>query len=149
MRHRLETSIDIGATPEEVWRVLTDLDAYREWNPFIVSSQGTVAVGEKLENRLEPPGGRPMTFRPTVTAVEPNRAFEWLGRLGVPRLFDGRHRFDLEPTPSGTLLRHTEDFNGVLVRPMKKSLDGATVSGFNAMNRALKDRVEMGDDARA
>lgn len=142
MRHRLETSIDIDATPAEVWHVLTDLHAYGEWNPFIVSAQGTVAVGEKLENRLQPLGGRPMTFRPKVTAVEPNRTFEWLGRLGVPRLFDGRHRFDLEPTPSGTLLRHTEHFNGVLVRLMKKSLDGSTLTGFNAMNRALKNRVE-------
>lgn len=142
MRHRLETSIHIAATPAEVWHVLTDLDAYGEWNPFIVSAQGTVAVGEKLENRLKPPGGRPMTFRPKVTAVEPNRRLEWLGRLGVPGLFDGRHRFDLEPTPSSTLLRHTEDFNGVLVRLMKKSLDGSTLTGFNAMNRALKDRVE-------
>lgn len=142
MRHRLETSIDVDATPAEVWHVLTDLNAYAEWNPFIVSAQGAVAVGEKLENRLEPPGGRPMTFRPTVTAVEPNRRFEWIGRLGLPRLFDGRHRFDLEPAPSGTVLRHTEDFNGVLVRLMKKSLDGPTLTGFNAMNRALKDRVE-------
>lgn len=142
MRHRLETSIDIDATPAEVWRVLTDLDAYRDWNPFIVSAQGNVAMGEKLENRLKPPGGRPMTFRPKVTAVEPNRTFEWLGRLGVPLLFDGRHRFDLEPTPNGTLLRHTEHFNGVLVRLMKKSLDGSALTGFNAMNHALKNRVE-------
>ena len=142
MRHRLETAIDIGARPAEVWRVLTDLDAYREWNPFIVSAKGTVAVGEKLENRLAPPGGRPMTFKPQVTAVEPDRTFEWLGRLGVRGLFDGRHRFDLEPTPSGTRLRHTEHFNGVLVRLVKKSLDGSTLTGFNDMNRALKNRVE-------
>ena len=142
MRHRLETHIDIEATPEAVWQVLTDLDGYREWNPFIVSAHGTVAVGEKLENRLEPPGGRPMTFRPEVTAVEPNRTFEWLGRLGVPRLFDGRHRFDLEPTPTGTRLRQTEHFDGVLVRVLKRSLDGPTLAGFNAMNVALKDRVE-------
>ena len=142
MRHRLETHIDIDATPGEVWHVLTDLDGYREWNPFIVSAHGTVAVGEELENRLEPPGGRPMTFRPKVTAVEPNRTFEWLGRLGVPRLFDGRHRFDLEPTPSGTLLRQSEHFSGLLVRLMKRSLDGSTLAGFDAMNRALKNRVE-------
>ena len=144
VRHRLETSIDIGATPAQVWGVLTDLHAYREWNPFIVSANGTVAVGEELENRLEPPGGRPMTFRPTVTAVDPDRTFEWLGRLGLPGLFDGRHRFDLVPTSGGTRLLHTEDFNGVLVRLMRKSLDGPTLAGFNAMNRALKHRVEMG-----
>jgi len=31
----LTTSVDIDATAERVWQVLTDLPAYGEWNPFI------------------------------------------------------------------------------------------------------------------
>lgn len=142
MRHHLKTSIDIDTSPSEVWRILTDLGAYQEWNPFIVSASGKVAVGEELVNRLQPPGGRPMTFRPNVTAVEQDRTFEWLGHLGIAGIFDGRHRFNLEPIASGTRLDHTEHFDGVLVRFMRKSLDRRTLEGFNAMNRALKNRAE-------
>lgn len=142
MRHRLEATIDIDAPPEDVWRVLTDLDAYPEWNPFVVSAEGRVEVDERLVNRLEPPGGRPMTFKPTVTSVEPNRVFEWLGHLGFPGVFDGRHRFDLERTDAGTRLVHSEQFHGILVRPMRRSLDRSTLAGCEQMNRALKDRVE-------
>lgn len=40
--YALSASIALDATPEEVWRVLTDLPAYGEWNPFIVSADGTV-----------------------------------------------------------------------------------------------------------
>ena len=125
-----------------VWTLLTDLDQYPEWNPFITSAVGRVEVGERLENRIEPPGGRAMTFRPRVTVVEHACTLEWLGTLGIAGLFDGRHRFELEATATGTRLTHTEAFDGLLVRTMRRSLDAATRSGFEAMNVALKSRAE-------
>ena len=143
MRHELHTEITIDASPETVWDVLVDLDRYAEWNPFVVESSGRVEVGERLVNRLQPPGGRAMKFTPTVTEVAPGRCFEWLGRLGLPGVFDGRHRFELVPTASGgTTLVHTERFDGLLVRPLRSSLDTRTVAGFEAMNEALKARAE-------
>lgn len=143
MRHQLHTEIEIEAPPAIVWDILTDLSSYSEWNPFIVESSGAVELGAKLVNRMQPPGGKAATFKPTVTAVESARHFEWLGRLGLPGLFDGRHRFELEPTPSGgTRLVHTEQFRGLLVRPLRTSLDTATLEGFIAMNEALKSRAE-------
>lgn len=143
MRHQLHTEVEIEATPEVVWDILTDLDRYTDWNPFIVESTGTATVGTKLTNRLEPPGGRAMTFRPTVTEVETGEAFEWLGRLGLPGVFDGRHRFDVQPTPSGgALVIHSEELSGVLVRVMRSSLDTHTKAGFEAMDAALKVRAE-------
>lgn len=142
MRHHLHTEVEIDASPEAVWAVLTDLAGYPEWNPFVVSSQGTAAVGERLTNRFQPPGGKAMTFRPTVTVVQTERVFEWLGRLGFPGVFDGRHRFEIEPIPTGSRFTQTERFNGALVRFMNKSLDTQTVAGFETMNAALRDRAE-------
>lgn len=143
MRHHLHTEVTIDAAPPAVWQVLTDVAHYCEWNPFIVSSAGTVAVGERLNNRLQPPGGKAMTFRPTVTVVEQNHVFEWLGRLGFRGVFDGRHRFELHPTKDGgTRLIHSEELSGLLVRFLVKSLDTRTIEGFEAMNTALKSRAE-------
>jgi hypothetical protein len=90
---------------------------------------------------MQPPGGRALTFRPAVTALEPGRLLEWLGHLGVPGLFDGRHRFELRATGAGTRLVQSESFRGLLVRPMRRSLDDRTRSGFVAMNEALARRV--------
>ncbi|MEM7275424.1 MAG: SRPBCC domain-containing protein [Actinomycetota bacterium] len=143
MRHQLHTEIVIDATPERVWEVLTDLADYHRWNPFVIESAGEVAVGQRLTNRIKPPGGRAQTFRPIVTVAEPAVTFEWLGRLGIPGLFDGRHRFDLEPTAGGgTRLVHREFFGGLLVRFLRSSLDTRVRQGFDAMNQALKDRAE-------
>lgn len=142
MHHELHSEIDIDATPEVVWQVLTDLDAYREWNPFITSSDGNAGVGERLVNRMEPPGGMAITLKPHVTVVEDQKAFEWLGKVGFWGLFDGRHRFDLEATPTGTRFVQSEDLDGVLVRLLRHSVDTSTKAGFEAMNLALKARAE-------
>jgi hypothetical protein len=143
MHHELHTEINIDATPEVVWGVLTDLDQWTDWNPFITSSVGQPEVGEKLINRMVPPGGKAMTFKPRVTLVEDATTFEWLGKFGLSGLFDGRHRFELAATPTGgTRLVQAESFSGVLVRFLRKSLDTQTVQGFELMNTALKTRAE-------
>lgn len=143
MHYELRTEVAIAAPIEVVWATLSDLATYPDWNPFIVSVQGRAEVGERLTNRMQPPGGKAITFKPTVTVVEPAVTLEWLGRLGLPGIFDGRHRFDLAPSEDGgTLVTQSEEFDGVLVRFMRRSLDTKTMAGFEAMNAALKARVE-------
>ena len=84
-----------------------------------------------------------MTFTPTVTRVEPGRAFRWVGRLLFPGLFDGEHIYEINPLAEGGVrLVHREEFRGVLVPLFWKSLDTHTRQGFEAMNAALKKRAE-------
>ena len=80
-----------------MWRILTDFDAYPEWNPFIKSVRGRPEASTKLEVRIEPPGGRSMTFKPTVLEAEPERELRWLGRVLLPGIFDGEHSLRIEP----------------------------------------------------
>jgi hypothetical protein len=138
----LVTEIEIEATPECVWDVLTDLSEYHKWNPFILAGSGQVEVGDRIEVRIAPPEGSEMTFRPVVTEATRPMALEWLGTLGVRGLFDGRHRFELQPVVAGTRLIHSEEFTGVLAPVVAKLLHEKTKLGFEAMNAAMKNRVE-------
>jgi hypothetical protein len=139
---RLHSEIEIDASPEEVWETLTAFEAYPAWNPFIASVEGPSTVGAKLKVRLEPPGGRGITMHPKVTESEPGRTLAWLGRLGVPGVFDGAHHFALEPLDEGrTRFVQKERFSGVLVPLFRRSLRTHTLAGFEAMNHALADRV--------
>jgi hypothetical protein len=139
---RIETHIDLPAPPPVVWGQLTDKAAIPTWNPFITSMSGDLEVGERLRVRIAPVGGRPMTFRPRVTVVEPGRRLEWLGTMGIPGLFDGRHSFTLTPLgQGGTRLIQAEDFSGALI-PLSGRLLSKTKAGFEAMNAALLNRLE-------
>jgi len=139
----LHSAIEIDASPEDVWAVLADLGRYPDWNPFIPSIAGTLAEGARLAVRLAPPGGTGMAFRPTVLAATPGRELRWIGRLLVRGLFDGEHRFAIEPLGAGRVrFIQEERFTGLLVPLFARSLDGPTRAGFAAMNRALKERAE-------
>ena len=78
-----------------------------------------------------------------MTVAESGRVFAWLGRFGISGLFDGAHRFELEPLGAGrTRFVQSEHFRGLLVPLFRRSLRTHTLAGFDAMNRALADRVQ-------
>lgn len=138
----IEAVTEIDAPVRAVWTVLSAVSTYPGWNPFLTAFEGELVVGSRVEVRIAPPGGRAMTFRPTLTRVEEGRRLEWLGRLLVPGVFDGRHSFQLEDLGEGrTRLTQREEFRGVLVALTGKTLE-RTREGFEAMNAAVRSRAE-------
>jgi hypothetical protein len=141
--HEIQSEIDIDATPERVWSILTDFVAYPSWNPFIHSISGDIEAGRRLTVSIQPVGGRAMTFRPTVLLAQPNSELRWRGRLLLPGIFDGEHCFKIAASASGGVrFTQGETFSGVLVGLAKASLDRGTKAGFVSMNDALKARAE-------
>ena len=143
MAQTIETDIEIDAPVEKVWGTFSDFEVWPDWNPFARSLKGRVAVGEKLEVRLEPPGGKAMTFKPKVVEFEPGRELRWLGHLLIPGIFDGEHQFRVEAIDGGrTRFTQREEFRGLLVGLLMRMVRDNTTRGFEAMNQALKERVE-------
>ena len=139
----LRREIEIDAPPERVWAVVTDFGAYPAWNPFIRRISGELREGARLEVRIEPPGARAMTFKPTVRSVEANGELRWLGRLLLPGVFDGEHSLRIEPLDGGrSRFVQSERFSGLLVGLVKGTL-AKTEGGFEQMNTALKARAEQ------
>lgn len=137
------TTIDIQASPEAIWQVLTDFESYPEWNPFVQRISGELGLGQQLSVFIQPPGKNGMQFHPRITQWEPTRLFAWLGNTFVKGIVDGQHFFELESLSEGvTRLTQREEFTGLLVPMFFKQFAEATKEGFSAMNRALKDRVE-------
>lgn len=137
----LSCSTDINAAPDVTWSVISSLETYEQWNPFMVQASGKLIVGERLTIRMRP-GNRSMTFRPQLVEVVPGRTIRWLGRLLIPGVFDGEHELIVEPLEDGrSRFTQRERFSGILV-PILSSLMRDTDAGFAAMNAAFKQRVE-------
>ncbi len=146
----VRTTVDIAAPCEQVWEALTDLGGYQRWNSVLTHLGGEPCVGGTIQLRLTPPRGRSYSFTPTVTDLEPNRSFAWLGTTLTTGLFDGAHFFELTPTEDGgTHLVNAERFSGVLSPVLKLLLvDVDDVAyGFGVMNEELRRHLEDVEDA--
>ena len=140
----LRSEIEIQASSERVWQILTDFQHFPDWNPFIRWVRGDPKVGARLEVHIQPSGASGMTFKPTVLKAEPNRELRWLGRLLVPGIFDGEHIFIIETLAAQRVhFTQREIFTGWLVPLMAHSLDKDTLRGFEEMNLALKKLAEQ------
>lgn len=141
-RNEIHSEVTIEASADEVWAVLSDFGSYGEWNPGMESVQGEPVAGTRLTIRFALNGGRTMTMRPTVLAAEPGRELRWLGRLLMPRLFDGEHRFTIEEREPGRVtFRQDERFRGLLVPFLRRFIEVDTLAAFHSVNEALARRV--------
>src|SRR5262245_50941189 len=107
----IDTTIDINASKDAVWDVLTDFACYKEWNPDM-RIEGVPEVGSNLVVYLS--GG--MSFKPKVLVATPGEELRWLGKLGLRGIAAGEHFFVLTTNDDGTTrLNHGERYSGVLV----------------------------------
>lgn len=143
MAKEIKTSIEIQASPEKVWSVLTDFENYPEWNPFIIALRGVVKEGNDIEVMIRPDGGKTMKFRPKVVKVTPYQELRWQGNLFFRGLFDGEHVFEIIDNNNGTVtFIQREYFSGIFSGIFNPE---ATKRGFEKMNNLIKERAEGRD----
>ncbi len=145
MRREYRTHVDISARAERVWEVLTDLESYKNWNPFILRARGRLREGSAIKIQFRLHNGLVIPAKPRIIKVEPCSRISWEGWLVTPRLLGGEHRFLLREMPQGvTRLTQREIYGGILLPWVWWHLKRDAEKGFHAMNQALKNRVEKG-----
>lgn len=139
----IKTTIDIGASAEMVWRVLTHFSSYPKWNPFIREIHGKPEQGARLNVRVRLSKKRSHRFSPRVTKVIPAAELHWRGKWLLPGLFDGEHAFIIIPNGvMGVKFIQREHFSGLLVPLMLPFIAKKTEDAFERMNKALKKVAE-------
>jgi len=137
----VEESIAIDAPPRAVIAVLTALDRYHEWNPWIVRARGEVAVGAivRVHARL---GARTMAVRHQILALDPERELRWCDHGWFTRIAYGERARVALPRGAGSAYRCTLSITGLGARLVEAMYGRALAGGLAAETAALKARVE-------
>ena len=130
--------IEVAASPEIVWAVLTDIGHWPSWNPEVkqASLSGPFAPGVQFRWKAGPG-----TITSTIQVVEPLRRIAWTGNwFGVKAI----HVHTFEPRDGGTLVTSEESYDGVVARLLRgrlqKVLDGALDSGLQHLKAEAERR---------
>ena len=144
---QVKTSIEIDATPERVWHILTDFSSWDAWNPTIHRLRGSPEVGAKLDFVIRL-GKRWLPIQAKMLRVDPERELCWRGPradLLVP-IFAGEHYFAIERLAADRVrFVHGERFSGLLLPVLWNRLEPTLLRGYAKANEGLKRRAEAPD----
>ncbi|MGH1538185.1 MAG: SRPBCC family protein [Gammaproteobacteria bacterium] len=139
------TEIEISASPDKVWAIITDINKWQDWSPIINQSSGNASVGSELRmtmiGKAEGKGGP--TYNPIITQLEKPRLFQWRAHMIAGFIFTNDKIFELEETTSGTRLVHKETFRGLLAPIFCRKMEEGVPPMLHSMNKALKDLAEQ------
>jgi hypothetical protein len=130
--------IQISASPEVVWDVLTRFEQWPQWNPDVksMSFDGPLVPGSEFRWKAGPG-----TIVSTLEQVEPPRHVRWRGRTMSIKAI---HEWRLEPRDSGTFVETEESFSGLLARlfrgSLQKTLDESLSEGLDHLKREAERR---------
>ena len=142
---QVDTSIDIAATADRVWAVLTDFAGWDRWNPTLRRVRGKPEVGATVRFRVAAPRGPAVPISAEIVVVEPGRDLTWIGPAAprwLRRLVSGEHWFRLTPIASGCRFDHGERFAGAALPARWGRFERMLRAGYEKMNEALRDEVE-------
>ena len=136
---QFQAAATINASPEAVWSILTDANAYPSFDPYCDKIEGEIAPGQKIKAFSKLSLGR--AFPVKVTEFEPGRRMVWAG--GMPLgLFKGERTFSLNPGENGTVhFDMREVFSGPMLALIGKSLPDMT-EPFQKFAEGLKAKAE-------
>jgi uncharacterized protein YndB with AHSA1/START domain len=147
MTREMRTCIDLDATPERVWEVLTDVPAYPAWTPWLTSAEGTFAAGGRVVFGYPPLHPLLRSTVPVrVLEVTPGRRlrYAWrFARLGIPGLLDAELSSAIDlPAGGGVQLWLQFWVRGLFLPLIVRSLSPDETPTFGPLPTALKARIE-------
>lgn len=111
-------STPLDAPAERAWALLTELDAWPEWNRLIPVAHGTVALGQVLEFGIRRVDGSLRDHRPTVHLLDRPHHMMLAADFGHRGLLRLEHHLMVQ---DGALVQRW-DASGVLVPVLWSSL---------------------------
>ena len=140
----IHTEIEIAATKDAVWSILTNFAAYPDWNPFLRTVAAELRPGAPVAMTVTV-GSRTLDVDASIMRVVPSRELRWAGPISRLKgiVFHGEHYFIIEEIAPGRVrFVHGERFEGLAIPLMGGWIDRTLAPAYVAMNVALQRRAE-------
>lgn len=134
-----EVTRTINADPDTIWALLSDTSKWKDWNPTIISIDGTIAQGQKV--KLVSTVNPKRAFSLNVTSLTPPSEMVWSD--GMPLgLFKGERTYRLTPKSDGTTEFFMEEaYSGLMAPLITRSIPDMT-ENFGEFADGLKAAAE-------
>jgi uncharacterized protein YndB with AHSA1/START domain len=131
-----QAQIQIAATPERVWDLLSNIDRWPTWNALV---QSAVLSGPLRPGSVFKWKSKGMAIMSTLQEVTPNQRLSWTGRAFGTRAI---HTWEIEEADRGVVLRTEESFDGWLPKLMPKTMQRTLDETLPSWLKAIKSEVE-------
>ena len=146
----IDAVLEINGSQQEVWDTLVDFDSYHLWNPYLKKVKGKLELEKPLDITFAM-GGKERRVRGTITLLYPPNELQFEANFGVLGMLIMEHTFHIESFGDDRVcFVQRQTFSGVLATAARIAEIAPQVrEAFEAMNHALKERVESKVRSRA
>jgi uncharacterized protein YndB with AHSA1/START domain len=139
----IDRRLEIEAPAPVVWKVLTDLDAYGQWNPFVPECRSTLRPGDRIAMRVKL-GKRTSRQVEEMLSFDEGRGFSYRMRPLPFGALSSLRVQRIEALDDGRCEYHTHfELQGWLMPLVRKLLGRQLDVGFSGMTQGLKRRSEQ------
>ncbi len=142
----IEKKIELKASPQRVWRALTDYREFGEW--FGVKMDQPFIAGQFSRGRISNPAYNHLTFEIKVVSLEPETLFAYTWHpyaidpgVDYSQESPTRVEFRLQKSATGTLLTLTETGFDKLPAHRRDAALRMNVSGWEEQMRNIERHV--------
>jgi len=139
-KHSYSSRVDIDASVEQVWGVVTDFASYQSWNPLLTNVEGELVVGGGLRVRAS---FIPIPLSATVLTADKPNEFKWEDQVPFNLLTPvfSVHLLPLANDRTRVIIQ--ESFSGPLLPVVRRRLNTQMPPLYDAMGKALAQQVEQ------
>jgi hypothetical protein len=135
--------IDINASKEAVWNVITDFEGYSKWNSVLaMNNNDSLIIGNKFDVTITQPNEKKSNFKASAISKKKHQSFSATQKIIGKWLFQATHHFIIKEIDNEniTFIQKWE-LKGIISSMLRKQIF-KELEVFNKMNKELKELVE-------
>jgi len=139
----IEKIVEIDASPEQVWNVITDLKSYPEWNPFMLECSTTFKPGALIDMKVAL-FSKPQPQQEIVKEYIEGKLFSYTMKpVGGGMVLSSFRSHEVEAFPNGRTRYRSYFYLKGWLSPLVRTLLGSRLEkGFAGMTKGIQERAE-------